>query len=246
MNHPRNGTQFAAALEVTHPSAARDDRLRVLIADSDGLARSMMRFALRNSDRIAIVHTTGNGREALELGRYYRPSVCIVDTVLPPSGGLELVRRLLLAVPDTRVLTVSVNDDRTAIAALRAGAVGHIGKDINPEDLAELVVRAADGEVIISQRLMPPLLEALREVPDSGWRPLRSRLTTREWEIVELLGEGATTQSIAEQLVLSPLTVYSHIKSVLRKLGVRSRREAVIAAERLRREEALGQESTHS
>jgi DNA-binding NarL/FixJ family response regulator len=142
------------------------------------------------------------------------------------------------------VLTVADDDHRTAIAALRAGAVGHIGKDIDPEDLAELVGRAADGEVIVSQPLMPSLLEALREAPASGWRPLRSRLTNREWEIIELLGEDASTQGIAEQLVLSPVTVYSHVKSLLRKLGVRSRRDAVIAAERLRREEALTRSPT--
>ena len=199
----------------------------------------MMRFALRNSERIAVVHGAGNSREALELARYFRPGVAIVDTVVPPRGGLELVRMLLLAVPDIRVLTVSVDDHRTAIAALRAGAVGHIAKDIDPEELAELVVRAAEGEVIVAQRLMPALLDALREVPDSGWRPLHSRLTTREWEIVELLREGAATQRIADQLVLSPMTVYSHTKSIMRKLGVNSRRDAVIAAERLRREEAL-------
>ena len=221
------------------PRAEADDGVRVLIADADGLALGMMRFALRNSDRIAVVHGAGNSREALELARYFRPGVAIVDTVVPPRGGLELVRMLLLAVPDIRVLTVSVDDHRTAIAALRAGAVGHIAKDIDPEGLAELVVRAAEGEVIVSQRLMPALLDALREVPDSGWRPLHSRLTTREWEIVELLREGATTQRIADQLVLSPMTVYSHTKSIMRKLGVNSRRDAVIAAERLRREEAL-------
>ena len=221
------------------PRAEADDGVRVLIADADGLALGMMRFALRNSDRIAVVHGAGNSREALELARYFRPGVAIVDTVVPPRGGLELVRMLLLAVPDIRVLTVSVDDHRTAIAALRAGAVGHIAKDIDPEGLAELVVRAAEGEVIVSQRLMPALLDALREVPDSGWRPLHSRLTTREWEIVELLREGAATQRIADQLVLSPMTVYSHTKSILRKLGVNSRRDAVIAAERLRREEAL-------
>ena len=127
-----------------------------------------------------------------------------------------------------------------ALAALRAGAVGHIGKDVDPDELARLVVRAADGEAIIPQRLMMPLLELLRELPDTGWRPLDSRLTTREWEIVELLALGATTQGIAERLVLSPTTVYSHVRSVLRKLGVHSRRDAVAAAERLRREEVLG------
>jgi DNA-binding NarL/FixJ family response regulator len=212
----------------------------VLIADADGLARGMMRFALANSDRIAVVHVAANGREALEIARYYQLSVAIVDTDVPPRGGLEVVERLLLDVPGIRVLTMSVNDHPAAIAALRAGAVGHIDKGgIAPDRIAEVVARAANGEVIVSDRLMPALLGALREVPASGWRPLRSRLTTREWEIVELLGEGATTQWIADRLVLSPMTVYSHTKSILRKLGVNSRREAVIVAERLRREEAL-------
>lgn len=240
MNGPPNSQQAMAAARVARPSATADDRFGVLIADADGLARSMLRFALRSSERIAVVQTAGNAREALELARYYRPKVAIVDTVLPPQGGLDLVRRLLSTVPDTRVLTVSIDDDRAAIAALRAGAVGHIAKDIDPDALASLVARAADGEAVVSQRLILPLLEALRAVPDSGWRPLHSRLTTREWEIVELLGQGVSTQGIADQLVLSPLTVYSHVKSILRKLGVRSRRHAVIAAEHLRREEALG------
>ncbi|MGH2883463.1 MAG: response regulator [Solirubrobacteraceae bacterium] len=239
MSSPPNRSPLAAVLRLPRSRADADPGVRVLVADGDGLARGMMRFALTNSDRIGVVHAAGNGREALELARYFRPGVAVVDTVLPPSGGLELVRMLVRALPDIKVLTVSVDDDRTAIAALRAGAVGHIAKDTDPEGLASLVARAANGEVIVSQRLMPVLLDALREVPDSGWRPLRSRLTTREWEIVELLGEGATTQRIADRLVLSPMTVYSHTKSILRKLGVNSRREAVIAAERLRREEAV-------
>ena len=244
MTGPRNGSSSAAVLRLPRARPDAKAGARVLIADADGLARGMMRFALSNSQRIGAVHAAANGREALELARYFRPGVAVVDTVVPPRGGVELVRKLLLTVPGIRVLTVSINDDRAAIAALRAGAVGHVAKDIDPERLAELVVRAADGEVIVPQPLLPALLDALREVPDSGWRPLRSRLTTREWEIVELLGEGATTQRIAERLVLSPMTVYSHIKSVLRKLGVNSRREAVIAARRLRREEALTRPST--
>jgi DNA-binding NarL/FixJ family response regulator len=240
MIRPRNGSPSAAVLRLPEPRAEAEVGLRVLIADADGLARGMMRFALANSDRIAVVHVAANGREALELARYYQLSVAIVDTDVPPRGGLVVVERLLLDAPGIRVLTMSVDDHLTAIAALRAGAVGHIDKGgIEPDRIAELVARAADGEVIVSDRLMPALLDALREVPASGWRPLRSRLTTREWEIVELLGEGATTQWIADRLVLSPMTVYSHTKSVLRKLGVNSRREAVIAAERLRREEAL-------
>jgi DNA-binding NarL/FixJ family response regulator len=220
--------------------AGGDRRLRVLIADHDGLARCMMRTALGEADGIAIVFTAGDGREALELARYYRPTVAIIDSALPPGGAVELIGKVLEVSPQTRVVTVSVDDDQTAIAALRAGAVGYIDKEIDPDELARLVVRAADGEAVVPQRLIMPLLELVREVPVTGWRPLHSRLTTREWEIVDLLAQGATTHLIAERLVLSSTTVNSHVKSVLRKLGVHSRRDAIAAAERLRREEALG------
>jgi DNA-binding NarL/FixJ family response regulator len=218
--------------------AGDDDRLRVLIADHDGLARKMMRTALHKAERVAIVITAAEGREALELARYYHPSVVIIDTGLPPDGGVEFIDKVLVVAPETRIITISVDDERSALAALRAGAVGHVGKDVDPDEFARLVVRVADGEAIIPQPLMMPLLELLRELPTSGWRPLHSRLTTREWEIVELLREGATTARIAQRLVLSQTTVYSHVKSIMRKLGVHSRRDAVAAAEELRQCEA--------
>ncbi len=216
---------------------ARGEPLRVLIVDRDGLARCMMRTALRE---VAIVLTAADSRQALELARYYHPTVVIIDAALP-DGGVELIARVLAVAPEARILTISIDDQEMAIAGLRAGAVGPLGKDIAPDELARLVVQAADGEVIVPQWLIMPLVELVREVPDGGWRPLHRRLTTREWEIVELLGEGATTQQIAGRLVLSPTTVYSHVKSVLRKLGVHSRREAVAAAQRLRTAEAREQ-----
>lgn len=216
------------------------ERLRVLIADHDGLARSMMRAALGDT---AVVFTAGDSREALQLARYYHPTVVIIDTALPPDGGsVELIGQVLATAPETRILTVSVDDQPRVLAGLRAGAVGHIAKDTDPGNLASLITRAAEGDTVVPQPLIKPLLELVREVPDAGWRPLHSRLTTREWEIVELLGEGGTTtRQIADLLVLAPTTVYSHIKSVLRKLGVHSRREAYPAARRLRRIEVWNQ-----
>ncbi len=221
-----------------------DQRVRVVIADQDGLARSMMRAALADAIGIETVGSTGDRREALELARFYRPTVLILDTGLLSNGPAELVDAILLASPETRVLTISVDDDRTALAALRAGAAGHLSKDIDPAKLAALVVRVAAGEAIIPRRLTRPLLQLLRQLPETGWRPLNSVLTNREWQIVELLGEGASTHDIAERLVLSPTTVYGHVKSLLRKLGVHSRPDAVQAARRLRREEALGEKTT--
>jgi DNA-binding NarL/FixJ family response regulator len=220
-----------------------DQTVRVVIADHDGLARSMMQTALHEAEGITVIATTASAREVLELVRYYRPSVLIVDTALLRDSGVRLVSSVRVASPVTRILTIAVDDDQTALAALGKGAGGHLSKDIDPSKLARLVALAAAGEAIVPRRLVMPLLERLPELPDAGWRPLHSRLTTREWEIVALLDEGASTQDIAERLVLSVTTVYSHVKSVLRKLGVHSRGDAVLAARRLRRAEAVGEEA---
>src|ERR1700727_1907857 len=116
--------------------------IRVVIADHDGLARSMMRTELVAADGIATVATAGDGTEALELVRSYTPRVLIIDTVLLSNGRRELSGRILSASPSTRVVTISVDDDRTALAADRAGAIGHLGKDIDPKGLGRLVARA--------------------------------------------------------------------------------------------------------
>jgi DNA-binding NarL/FixJ family response regulator len=214
-------------------------RVRVLVADHDGFARRMMQNALQEADGVMAVPAARDAHEALQHARYYRPTVLLLDSALPPTGCVELIGEVLAVAPQTRIVTVSADQDETVLAALRAGAVGHISKDIDPDDLVRLVALAADGEAIVPRQLIPLLLGLLREVPDT-WRPVRSCLTPREWEIIELLAQENSTERIADRLVVSPTTVYSHVKSVLRKLGVHSRSEAVTAAQRLRREEALG------
>ena len=232
-----NGTwpQEAIAGPVT---AGLDDRpLRVLVADYDGLARAMMRAALNDCDRIAIVLSAADSRETVQLARYYRPTVLVTELDIPPAGATDLITQVLAVSPMTRVLTISAGDPRAALQTLRAGAVGHIAKETDPEQLARIVEQVADGEPIIPGQLLGPLLELIREIPDGGWRPLHSRLTTREWEIIELLEKGASTHQIADQLVLSATTIYSHIKSVLRKLDVHNRHDAITAAKQLRKHE---------
>ena len=225
------------------PLTNGDRDVRVLIADHDGCARRMIQTAVQGSEAVAMVTAADNTRDALELARYYRPIVLIVDTALPPRGGVELARNVLASLPETRIITVSaVPDDGTVLEALRAGAVGHVGKDIDPDQFPRIVLRAAAGEAIVPRRLIMHLLEVFRDVPEAGWRPLHSRLTTREWQVVELLGDDASTELIAERLNLSQTTVYTHVKTLMRKLRVHSRRDAVAAANLLRQEELLGRE----
>jgi DNA-binding NarL/FixJ family response regulator len=213
--------------------------IRVLLADPDPLARSMVRRALQDERDIRVVGDAGDGLDALQLARFYRPRVVLLEAALPRVHGLEVVREITRDLPDTRaVMLCAAWDDDLALDALSAGAVGFLTKDVQPPALPHLVRKVAEGQAIVPLALIPRVLERLRQIPDAGWRPVRSRLTTREWEIVDLIAEGATTQQIAERLVLSPATVYSHVKSLMRKLGVHSRRDAIQAAQRLRREEA--------
>jgi two-component system nitrate/nitrite response regulator NarL len=201
----------------------------------------MMQDVLQSAAGVVMIAGARDGREAMELARHYRPTVLLIDIALPPAGSVDLIRNLAPILPRTRVVTVSAtaDHDQSVLAAFRAGAVGHIDKDVDPDQFARMVILAGDGETIVPRRLMTPLLERWRrDMPAGAWRPLQSTLTTREWQIIELLGDGASTEQITERLVLSPSTVYCHIYRVLHKLGVHSRRDAVAAAHRLRQEEA--------
>jgi NarL family two-component system response regulator LiaR len=133
------------------------------------------------------------------------------------------------------MLTAS-DEDAMGLLGLRTGACGFINKEISIEALPRTLRATLAGEAAISRRLTMLLIERYRRTREDGlgMRPVRSTLTAREWEVLDLLCAGANTEMIAEELVLSPETVRSHVKNLLRKMGVKSRREAVVAAHRLR------------
>jgi two-component system, NarL family, response regulator LiaR len=119
---------------------------------------------------------------------------------------------------------------------LRAGACGFLSKDLDVEVLPNALAGAVGGEAVISRQLSMQLIEQFRRAPEAttGMRPVKSPLTAREWEVVDLLCEGRSTDEIADTLVLSNETVRSHVKNLMRKLGARSRAEAVALAQRMR------------
>jgi DNA-binding NarL/FixJ family response regulator len=213
---------------------APNDRLRVLVADPDPLVRRVVRERLRTAGFV-VVADTGDAREALELARHYRPDLVVMEARLPDIRGCSAIRAFADDVPQTRVVVLSADDDdELGVEVLQAGAVGYLTKDQGIEALPRVLAKVAEGEAAVPRCLAMRVLETLRSLPDRGWRPLHSQLTTREWEVVELLAEGAGTQDIAAELVLSPATVYGHVKNIMRKLDVSSRDEAVAAAQRLR------------
>jgi DNA-binding NarL/FixJ family response regulator len=139
--------------------------------------------------------------------------------------------------PDQVVILVSCGDDEAVgLAGLRAGAVGYLSKDLDVDALPRTVAGAVHGEAAISRRLVMRLVERLRGVSGRTNAPRDGgpRLTPREWDVLDLLAEGRSTDGIADSLHLATETVRSHIKNILRKLDARSRTEAIAAAQRLR------------
>ena len=213
------------------------ERLRVLIADDDPLVRRILRDLLQDAG-FAVVGVAATGREAVELALHYEPDLLVVDLGMTEGDGIDVIRRVRAGsdAPIEAVVLTSRDDDAAALEALRAGAVGYLLKDTALDGLPAALRAAARGEAAISRRLSRCLIEHLRGMPQgqAGLRPVRSPLTSREWEVLDQLCEGASTEEIADSLVLATETVRSHIKSVLRKLGVRTRAEAVSAAARIR------------
>jgi DNA-binding NarL/FixJ family response regulator len=141
------------------------------------------------------------------------------------------------------VLTGAGSEDyELGMQALRAGASGFLSKDLEIEALPRALAGLREGQAAISRKMTLALIDRLRQTPSgsSGLRPVKSPLTAREWEVIDLLKASKTTEQIADELVLSPETVRSHVKNILRKLDVRSREEAVAAADRMREAPADG------
>jgi two-component system, NarL family, response regulator LiaR len=210
--------------------------LRAIVADDDPFARRMIKEALQRAD-VVVIAEAQNGREAVELALHYRPDVVVMDVVMPELDGIAATRRIVKEHPDqVIVILTSADDDEMGLLGLRAGAAGFLTKDLDVDVLPRALHGVLTGEAAISRKLSMRLVEQLRRAPESGagLRPVKSPLTPREWEVMDLLAQSRTTDQIADALVLSSETVRTHVKNILRKLEVRSREEAVAVADRMR------------
>jgi DNA-binding NarL/FixJ family response regulator len=214
------------------------DTLRAVIADDDPFARRVIKDALQKAG-VLVIAEARNGRQAVELALYYHPDVVVMDVVMPEMDGIVATRQIRKARPDQHVIVLTgagEDDQELGLQALRAGASGFLSKDVEIDALPRALEGVRAGEAAISRKMTLTLIERLRETPNgsAGMRPVKSPLTAREWEVIDLLKASNTTDQIADELVLSTETVRSHVKNILRKLDVRSREDAVIAADRSR------------
>ena len=211
---------------------------RAVIADDDPFARRVIKDVLQRSGVIVIAEAR-DGRQAVELTIHYQPDVVVMDVVMPELDGIMATRQIRRQLPDQLIIVLTgagEDDHELGLQALKAGASGFLSKDLEIEALPRAIEGLRAGQAAISRKMTLALIERLREAPtgSSGMRPVKSPLTAREWEVIDLLKESKTTDQIADELVLSPETIRSHVKNILRKLEVRSRDDAVAAADRMR------------
>ncbi len=208
--------------------------IRVLLCDDQALVRSGFRMILEAREDIEVVGEAQDGAQALELARRRRPDVILMDVRMPRLDGVEATRRLAEAGSEARVLILTTFDlDEYVYEALRAGASGFLLKDVQPAQLVEAIRVVARGEALlaptVTRRLLDRFAQALPASPGEP-PPELSSLTERELEVLGLLAGGLSNAELAERLFLSETTVKTHVSSILRKLGLRDRVQAVVAA----------------
>jgi DNA-binding NarL/FixJ family response regulator len=208
--------------------------IRVLLVDDQALVRSGFRLILETRDDLEVVGEAEDGREAVELARRLRPDVILMDVRMPNVDGVEATRRLTALGSTARVLILTTFDlDEYVYEAIRAGASGFLLKDVQPAQLVDAVRVVAAGEALLAPTVTRRLLDHFAgSLPGVDRPPELARLTERELEILTLLADGLSNAELAERLFLSETTVKTHVSSVLRKLDLRDRVQAVVFAHR--------------
>jgi DNA-binding NarL/FixJ family response regulator len=211
--------------------------IRILIADDHPVFRFGLRALLNAMPDTEVVGDATTGEAATALAAEVRPDVVLMDITMPGIGGIEAVRRICAAQPEVRVLMVTMLEDDSVFAALRAGARGYVVKGTEPAEVLRAIRAVADGEAIFSPSIAERMLHFFaaqpavpRETAQVSYDPAFAALTEREREVLGLIAGGLTNSAIAERLVISPKTVRNYITEIFSKLQVADRAQAIIRA----------------
>jgi DNA-binding NarL/FixJ family response regulator len=213
------------------------ESIRILIADDHPVFRFGLRSLLNAMSDMEVVGEVTTGEEVVTLAAKLRPNVIVMDINMPGMNGIEATRRIREANIDTHVLIVTMLEDDSVFAAMRAGAHGYMIKGAEPAEVLRAIRSVGDGEAIFSPGIAERLMHYFAAPPaalngSSGWAggPVFPQLTEREREVLALIAQGLTNSAIAERLVLSPKTVRNYITEIFSKLQVADRAQAIIQA----------------
>ncbi|MBB5078431.1 response regulator [Nonomuraea endophytica] len=209
--------------------------IRVLVADDQALVRAGVRMLLQAAGGMEVVGEAVDGAEAERLAAQLTPDVILMDLRMPRVDGLEATRRILAAAPSAKIVVLTTfAEDANVYAALRAGALGFLVKDDEPERMVDAVRRAAIGEQLLAPSVLRRVVERALAAEDVRAESTpAAHLTDRELDVLTLLGSGLSNNEIAELLHVGVTTVKTHVGAVMEKLGLRNRIQAAVVAHRM-------------
>lgn len=208
---------------------------RVIVVDDQPLIRTALCALLEETESIDVVGEAGDGEAAVALARRERPDVVLMDVRMPVLDGLAATRRIRDEIPGTQVIVLTTYDlDDYVFEAIRAGAAGFFLKDGDAEDLIRGIEAVRSGDALMAPSALRRLIGEFAAVPqpDQAAAEAIARLTDREREVLRLLAAGLANAEISERLFVGVGTVKTHVSSLLAKLGVRDRTQAVVVAYR--------------
>ncbi|MEM1504938.1 response regulator transcription factor [Domibacillus sp. 8LH] len=222
-------------------SISNESKTKIVLIDDQQLFREGIKRILNCEETFEVLAEGKDGVEAIELADRYKPDVVIMDINMPKTNGVEATRNLISKYPNIKVIILSVHDDETyIIGALQSGAFGYLLKEMDTENLIEAVKAVAKGESYLHPRVTHKLITVYRRLSSAAARkkefqqpPVRlplHLLSRRESEVLQLLADGKSNRSLAETLYISEKTVKGHVYSILRKMDVNDRTQAVIKA----------------
>ncbi len=219
--------------------------IKVLLADDQTLIRQGIRLLLEIEADIQVVGQAGDGREAIRQVESLHPDVVLMDVRMPELDGVAATRELAARFPEVGVIILTTfEDDETVFEGLTAGARGYLLKDVSSEEMAQAVRKVAAGEALIQSRITRKVLaEFSRRAATAEKRPAPGPgasggsfpvpLTDRELEVLRAIARGLSNREIAAELVITEGTVKNHVSSLIDKLGVRDRTQAILKGQEL-------------
>ena len=212
--------------------------IRILIADDQSLFREALKTLLCAYPDLEVIGDASNGEEALKLSFSLSPDIVLMDLRMPVMDGVEATRKIVQLGKKIKVIVLTTfDDDETVFEGLRAGAVGYLLKDVSSDKLTEAIRAANKGEYFLLPSITAKVVSEFSRISKPAQRNqdmfLADPLSPREIEILRLVATGASNREIAETLVISEGTVKNHLSSILSKLSVRDRMQAVLKAKEL-------------